>query len=107
MSLYGNRGMLLDLGPYVESGAIDTTYISESELAGGMLNGKLLAINLGSNAMVGIYDPELFAQAGIEPPGPEWTWEDYIESAVLLLTSWVFIGRHSSPATSSMLSTMC
>ncbi|MGB3984840.1 MAG: ABC transporter substrate-binding protein, partial [Limnochordia bacterium] len=36
-------------------------------------------INLGSNAMVGIYDPELFAQAGIEPPGPEWTWEDYIE----------------------------
>ena len=70
LDLYGSRGMLLDLGPYVESGAIDITYISESELAGGMLNGKLLAINLGSNAMVGIYDPELFTQAGIEPPGP-------------------------------------
>lgn len=79
LDLYGSRGMLLDLGPYVESGAIDTTHISDSELAGGMLNGKLLAINLGSNAMVGIYDPELFAQAGIEPPGPEWTWDDYLE----------------------------
>lgn len=79
LDLYGSRGMLLDLGSYVESGAIDTTHISDSELAGGMLNGKLLAINLGSNAMVGIYDPELFAQAGIEPPGPEWTWDDYLE----------------------------
>jgi len=79
LDLYSSRNMLADLQPYVDSGAIDTTYISEAELSGGRLNGKLYGINLGSNALVGIYDPEIFAKAGVEVPGPEWTWDDYIE----------------------------
>lgn len=78
LDLYSSRNMLLDINPWVESGAFDTTYISDGELSGGMLDGKLYAVNLGSNAMVGIYDPEIFTAAGIEVPGPEWTWDDYV-----------------------------
>lgn len=78
LDLYSSRNMLLDLQPWVDSGAFDTTYISDGELSGGILNGKLYAINLGSNAMVGIYDPEIFAAAGIAVPEPDWTWDDYV-----------------------------
>lgn len=78
IDLYSSRGMLADLMPYVESGALDTTYISDSELSGGIINGRLYGINLGSNALVGLHDPEIFARAGVEPPGPEWTWDDFV-----------------------------
>ena len=93
LDLYGSRGMLLDLGPYVESGAIDTTYISESELAGGMLNGKLLAINLGSNAMVGIYDPELFIKPGLSHLGRNGPGKITSSWAALSLTNWESLGN--------------
>lgn len=79
IDLYSSRGMLEDLNPYVESGALDTTYIADAEISGGMIDGKLFGINLGSNALVAIYDPAMFAQAGVEAPGPEWTWDDYVE----------------------------
>lgn len=81
IDLYSSRGMLFDLNPYVESGLLDTTHIADTELAGGRIDGRLYGVNLGSNALVGIIDPEMFAQAGVEPPGPEWTWEDYGEIA--------------------------
>lgn len=81
IDLYASRGMLADLTPYVESGALDTTHISDSELGGGRLKGKLYGLNLGSNAVVGLYDPEVFEKAGVTPPGPEWTWEDYVAIA--------------------------
>ena len=81
IDLYSSRGMLLDLNPYVENGLLDTTFIADTELAGGKIDGKLYGINLGSNALVGIIDPEMFAQAGVEPPGPEWTWDDYVQIA--------------------------
>lgn len=81
IDLYSSRGMLADLTPYIESGALDTTHIAESELSGGRLDGKLYGLNLGSNALVGLYDPELFAKAGVEPPGSEWTWDDYVAIA--------------------------
>lgn len=69
LDLYGSRGMLLDLTSYIDSGAIDATYISDSELAGGMLDGTLYAINLGSNAMVGIYDRDFSLQQVLNPLG--------------------------------------
>ena len=81
IALYASRGMLADLTRYVESGALDTTHIADSELSGGRIDGKLYGINLGSNALVGLYDPELFARAGAAPPGPEWTWDDYVSIA--------------------------
>lgn len=81
IDLYSSRGMLADLTPYVQSGAFDRTYISDSELSGGMLRGKLYGINLGSNALVGLYDPEIFAQAGVEPPPADWTWDDFVAIA--------------------------
>lgn len=84
LDLYGSRNMLADLEPYVDSKAIDATYVSDAELSGGRLKGKLYAINLGSNALVGIYDPQIFAEAGIEPPPPEWTWDDYFEIAQIV-----------------------
>ena len=79
ISGYGERGLLLNLDPYVEDNRLNLTDASESEISGGKVNGKLYGVNSGSNCLSIVYDPELFKKAGVEEPTPEWTWEDFIE----------------------------
>jgi len=77
--LYAEKGLLLNLDPYVEDNKLDLTHASESEISQGRYNGKLYAANNGNNSYGYAYDPELFKKAGVEEPKPNWTWEDYIE----------------------------
>ncbi|NMB46398.1 MAG: carbohydrate ABC transporter substrate-binding protein [Firmicutes bacterium] len=81
IDLYAKRDLMLDLNPYVENGILDFTNVDESFIVGGRIDGKLYAVNLGSNSLVGIYDPEMYAKAGVPEPDPEWTWEDYMAVA--------------------------
>ena len=78
ITMYANRGLLLDLNPYVESGHLDLSYVANSAIAGGIVDGSLYGISLGQNAMTVAYDPDIFAEAGIKEPTADWTWEDYI-----------------------------
>ncbi|WP_270169444.1 ABC transporter substrate-binding protein [Paenibacillus sp. SYP-B4298] len=78
LSQYGTRGQLADLEPFIQSGALHVNDISENNLSGGKLGGKLLAINLGSNALSATVDEELLKASGIETPLKEdWTWTDF------------------------------
>lgn len=77
--MYANSDLLLPLDPYVEDNRLNLANVSESEISGGKINGKLYGVNLGSNSMTYNYDPELYKKAGVEEPTPDWTWEDYIE----------------------------
>lgn len=79
--IYAEKGLLLNLNPYVEDNRLNLTDASEMEISGAKINGNLYGINLGSNAKSFVYDPELFKKAGVEEPTPDWTWEDYIEKA--------------------------
>ena len=63
---YVDNGLLLDLTPYVESGLLDTSNISESTLGSGMLNEGLYGICNGVNAPALIYNKTITDQAGIE-----------------------------------------
>ena len=65
------------LDEYIESGIIDISGTNDILLAGGQYEGKQLGISLGSNAMMVVYDPELFRQAGLEEPSENWTWEEF------------------------------
>ena len=74
---YVEKGLLLDLTPLVESGAIDVSDVPESVLSGGMMNGGLYGINAGSNGLCMITNRKLVEDAGMEVPTNEMTWDEF------------------------------
>lgn len=81
---YDDKGLLVDLKPYVDNGKLNLKDISQSEISGGIINNKLIALNLGSNSLCIAYDPELFKKAGVPEPTPSWTWDDYMNTVLTL-----------------------
>jgi len=77
LTQYGARGQLEDLQPYTENGLIDVSSISEAAISGGKLGDQLFAFNLGSNALLSVFDKAMLEQAGGTMPGEDWTWEDF------------------------------
>jgi multiple sugar transport system substrate-binding protein len=74
---YVSNKLLLDLTPYVKSGALDATKISSPVLASGAVNGKDYGISLGTNSLSLVYDPAVLAKAGVSEPKSTWTWADF------------------------------
>lgn len=75
---YYRNGLLLDLEPLVGD-IIDLSNVDQAAVDSGRVDGVLCALSLGSNTYAAIYDPEVFAEAGITEPTPDWTWEDYMD----------------------------
>jgi len=67
MGQYADSGQLLDLRPYIESGAIDTTNIPEANLESGRAaDGGIYALATGLNSPCIQYDAALLENHGIE-----------------------------------------
>ena len=81
---WSSRGLLAPLDEHVKSGTIDTRDVSDTLLKGGVVNGKLVAINLGSNSQCWVLDADAFKKAGVELPPPTWTWADFEKIALAL-----------------------
>lgn len=62
---YVDSGLLTDLTPYVESGALDTSSISDSILSTTSVDGKLYGICAGINSISCIYNKTLLDENGI------------------------------------------
>ncbi len=78
---YVSRGLLADLEPYIKSGVLNFNDVDEMYLAGGRVDGKLYAVNLGANSPALAYDPAMFEKAGIPELQPGYTWEDFADTA--------------------------
>lgn len=81
LPMYGSRGQLANLQPYVDSGLINTDYIEQSSLDPGYFQGDLVGLSTGSNAFALVYDPEMFKEAGVPVLEPGYTWEDFANTA--------------------------
>lgn len=79
-----DNDLLLPLDGYVADGVIDTEFISENTLSSGVVNGELVAIPLGTNSAAIALDVDMFAEAGIELPPVDWTWEEFEQIALQL-----------------------
>ncbi len=79
-----DRGMLYPLDEFMESGVLDFSNVAEANLAGGKIDGKLYAVNIGTNSECWVLDVDAFKKAGIEIPSQKWTLEDF-EKIVLEL----------------------
>ncbi|NBD27420.1 ABC transporter substrate-binding protein [Paenibacillus glycinis] len=73
---YANKGVLLDLGPYVgKELKLDDMDPSMKEY--GTLDGKLVHISAGANARGIVVNKTMFDKAGIPVPQDGWNWDDY------------------------------
>ena len=68
LTQYGQSGVLADLKPYFESGAIDVTNVAESVLTSGQTGDKIYALSTGTNALATFYRKDVLDEAGLEMP---------------------------------------
>lgn len=78
ITTYANNGTLADLTPYIQSGAIDTSNIDDSMVSSGKIGDIQAGFPLSSSLLAVGYNPSVLAQAGVETPTSDWTWEDWI-----------------------------
>ncbi|MBV9786678.1 MAG: sugar ABC transporter substrate-binding protein [Chloroflexi bacterium] len=81
---WAKRGLMLPLDDYVADGTIKLDGVAEEQLSGGKIDGKLYGVNLGTNALGVLYDPEMFTQAGVAEPSADWKWADLQQTATTL-----------------------
>jgi multiple sugar transport system substrate-binding protein len=74
---YVTDGLLIPLDPYVQDGTINLDAVSPDVISGGQIDGQLYALSLGTNSQSWVLDADLFEQAGVPIPEPDWTWQDF------------------------------
>lgn len=74
---YTVRGALLDLQPYVDSGALDVSDIPESVLDSGYVNKKLFMITQGMTSTATSYNTSVLDQLGVAYPDMDWTFDEF------------------------------
>ncbi len=63
---YVDNGLLLDLSPYMESGALDISNIGAGIIDLGRISGGVYGICVGTNSMACLYNKTILENAGIE-----------------------------------------
>jgi multiple sugar transport system substrate-binding protein len=81
---WSSRGLLAPLDDAVKSGVLDLRDTSDDLLRPGQVGGKLLGVNLGTNAQCWVLDLDAFKKAGVDLPSPSWTWADFEKTATAL-----------------------
>lgn len=82
---YVLRGALQPLDDHIGNG-LDLSNFDEGPLAGGMVDGKLYALNIGSNSQVIPYNTRLFDEAGVTADVINWTREDFANACEQIAT---------------------
>lgn len=73
---YADKGVLLDLGPYVGK-QLDLSDMDPALIQYGTYKGKLYHISAGANSRGILVNASMFEKAGIPLPQDDWTWEDF------------------------------
>lgn len=76
---YVYRGALLPLDEYIGKG-LDLSNFDKGPLSGGVVDGKLFALNIGSNSQVVPFNKRLFDAAGVDADVINWTREDFAKA---------------------------
>jgi multiple sugar transport system substrate-binding protein len=68
---------IVPLNDYISSGVIDASKTTDAFLKTTQDKGVQIGISNGVNCYGIAYDPAMFAEAGIEVPKDNWTWDDF------------------------------
>jgi multiple sugar transport system substrate-binding protein len=77
ISEWQGRGLIYPLDEFVSDGTFDFSNVAQANLDGGVIDGQLWAINLGTNSLGIAVDTDAFAAAGMDLPADDWTWDDF------------------------------
>jgi multiple sugar transport system substrate-binding protein len=67
---------LVDLTSRVQSGGYDWSDFFKGEQDVATVDGKILGVPALVDNLAVVYNKDLFQQAGLQPPGPDWTWTE-------------------------------
>ncbi|MBT9371645.1 extracellular solute-binding protein [Rhizobium sp. CSW-27] len=73
---YVRRGALKPLDDHIGKSLMIGTF-DKAAVDGGRVDGKLYALNIGSNSQVMVYNAKAFEAAGVKPDIYAWTYDDY------------------------------
>lgn len=79
IATYTKNNSLADLTPFVENKVLDLSDVPEVVVETGRVDGKLTGAVLSTTAMTVAYNPDVFIEAGLPEPTPDWTWSDFEE----------------------------
>lgn len=74
-----NDNLLMPLDSYIADGTIKLQGVTDDLLSGGKIDGKLYALNAGTNSQSFVIDLDMFDKAGVAVPKPDWTWKDFAD----------------------------
>lgn len=83
---YVRRGALKPLDEYIGKSLMLDGF-DQGPLEGGKVDGKLYALNIGSNSQVMVYNTRIFKEAGIDTDLINWTWDDFAKVATKITTA--------------------
>jgi multiple sugar transport system substrate-binding protein len=83
MGNYALRGLLYPLDDFVDQDGFDLEAYFPGAISANQFEGKLYALPVnGHPGWSGVYyQPELFAEAGVDEPTDEWTYDDMVAAA--------------------------
>lgn len=83
---YVRRGALKPLDEFVGKSLMLDGF-DQGPIDGGKVDGKLYALNIGSNTQVMVYNTRVFKEAGIDADLLSWTWDDFAKAAEKITAS--------------------
>jgi len=84
ISQWVGNGLLKSMDDYVASNVINLSTAPKNAVDGGRIDGKLYALNLGSNSQTMVLDTAAFEKAGVPLPDMKWTWDDFEKTVMTL-----------------------
>lgn len=80
------RDVFVDLEPYVtaSSTTLDRSDVYPAALERVTKDGRLFGVPTDVNVFLLYWNEDMFAEAGVNPPSPEWTWDDLLDAAIKL-----------------------
>ena len=81
MDAFTQDEVLLNLDPYIESGALSMENVEEAAITSATFNDSVYGVTAGFIALGIIYNSTVFEELGIPEPDPNWTWTDFADIA--------------------------
>ncbi len=72
---------VVNLSQVVKRAGVNWNDFYTGERAVATVNGKVIGIPALVDNLAVVYNKTLFAKAGLQPPGPGWTWQDFVADA--------------------------
>jgi multiple sugar transport system substrate-binding protein len=72
---------VVNLTQVVQRPGVNWSDFWTGERAVATVNGKVIGIPALVDNLAVVYNKTMFAKAGLQPPGPDWTWQDFVADA--------------------------